>query len=72
MARTHVGPVVKIALSPTKVATATDLDYRRVILPAILAGDLGPIYRINNKRRLLISDVEAWLRKFPHHTGAKA
>jgi hypothetical protein len=68
MARTnHVHAITVIAMSPTKVAIATDLDYRRVILPAILSGELGPVIRIGHRRRLLISDVEAWLRKFPHN-----
>jgi hypothetical protein len=70
MARTnHVLPITMIAMSPTKVAAATALDYRGVVLPAIFVGELGPVYRIGHRRRLLIADVEKWLRRFPHHAA---
>jgi hypothetical protein len=62
MARKHVGPVTKIAMSPTKLATALDLDYRTVIAPAIRSGDL-PAYRIGVKIRVLIEDAVAFIRK---------
>jgi hypothetical protein len=62
--RRHVGPVTKIAMSPTKISTATGLRLDRVISPAIKSGEL-PCYVIGNHRRVLISDVEAWLRTYP-------
>jgi hypothetical protein len=59
---------VRVALSPTQSATATGLHYDRDIKPAIESGAL-PVYLIGNgvkpKRRVLVSDLEQWLRNNP-------
>jgi hypothetical protein len=71
MGRKHVGDVIRVCLSPTKVATATGLHFDRVISPAIAAGEL-PVYLVaGNHRRILISDLEKWLRSFPIATTRK-
>jgi hypothetical protein len=67
MARSnHSGPVVRLAFSPTKIATALSVDYRRTVLPAITAGELGPVYtnpRGKTQRRILVADIERWVRE---------
>jgi hypothetical protein len=62
MSRRHSGPVTKISMSPTKLSTALDLDYRTVIAPAVRSGDL-PCYVIGVKHRVLIEDAVAFIRK---------
>lgn len=67
MSRRHVS-VPKLALSPTKIATALDLSYERVIAPAILIGDLGPVFMFGKQRRILIEDVSRFVRSRPQFT----
>jgi hypothetical protein len=59
---------IKIALSPTQSATATGLNYHRDIAPAVESGAL-PVYLIGSgarpKRRVLVADLEQWLRNNP-------
>jgi hypothetical protein len=37
------------------------VSYQHVILPAVLAGEL-PIYTRGSMRRILIADLEKWIR----------
>jgi len=66
--RNHKFLPVRVALSPTQCATATGLHYDRVIAPAVESGALlvhligdGP----RPKRRVMVSDLEQWLRDHP-------
>jgi excisionase family DNA binding protein len=54
---------VILALSPNAVANALEVD-QRLIRAAIDNGAL-PVYAIGTKRRILTSDIEAWLRSLP-------
>jgi hypothetical protein len=65
----HVRPVPRVALSPAKLATALDLSYEKVILPAVNSGQLGPVFLVNgskHQRRILVEDAVVWLRSQPH------
>jgi hypothetical protein len=64
MPRTHKLPTPIIALSPARCAAAIGADYGDVILPAILCGELGPVYRQGVHRRILIRDLEDWIRNY--------
>ena len=63
--------IVFLALSPTACATALGLNYDRVISPAIASGALGPVYAIGAKRRLLVIDIERFVRSFPQQSKPK-
>ncbi|WLA39470.1 helix-turn-helix domain-containing protein [Bradyrhizobium elkanii] len=54
-------PEVTIALSPAGVADAIGIS-RDVITAAIRSGAL-PVYECGNKRRCLVAEVEAWIRR---------
>jgi hypothetical protein len=64
MPRVHKLPTPIIALSPARCAAAIGANYERCILPAILAGELGPVYTLGLKRRILVRDLEAWMRLY--------
>jgi hypothetical protein len=64
MPRKHVLPTPIIALSPARCAAAIGADYDDVILPAILRGELGPVYRHGVKRRILVRDLEQYIRDY--------
>jgi hypothetical protein len=54
-------PIVLLALSPAATAVALGLR-EQTIYDAIEAGELGPVYINGVKRRLLVSDIEAYVR----------
>jgi hypothetical protein len=56
----HVRPVSPVALSPSRAAAATGLNYERVILPALRDGSLRAS-RIGTKTRILVRDLEAFI-----------
>jgi hypothetical protein len=62
-AKPKMRPEVILALSPTGVATALDIQYDRV-RAAIADGVLTP-HVIGIKHRILVSEVEAWVRSWP-------
>jgi len=71
MPRQRKHPRVFIALSPSACADACQISYP-TILSAISAGEL-PVrtYTQGNARRILVSDLEAWLRTYWTSGGAK-
>jgi hypothetical protein len=56
-------PTIRIGVSPHEAADMLRVDYGRVILPAIRSGDLGPVYSHGNARRVLVSDLERYVRE---------
>lgn len=71
MPRAHKLPTPIIALSPARCAAAIGVNYESVILPAIMCGELGPVYQRGAKRRILIRDLEEWIRTLWLSTPAK-
>jgi predicted regulator of Ras-like GTPase activity (Roadblock/LC7/MglB family) len=55
--------VVILAMSPTACAQALGLS-ETVVQAAIANGDLGPVYIKGAKHRLLVSDIEKWVRSW--------
>jgi hypothetical protein len=72
MPRQRKHPHVFLALSPSACADAIGVSYDHVILPAISSGELGPVYVRGAKRRILVSDLEAWLREIWLPAGPQA
>jgi hypothetical protein len=63
MPRVTKNPVVLLALSPAATATALCIQPSQVY-DAIEKGKLQ-IFQIGIKRRILVSDIEAWVRSWP-------
>jgi len=64
-------PMIMLALSPSATARALGVNYERAILPAIASGALGPVYSLGAKHRLLVSDIERWVRSWPQQSKPK-
>jgi len=65
MARARKKSVCQVAMSPFACADACNVSYERTILPAILGGELQ-VYtnpRGKSARRILVSDLEVWIRE---------
>jgi predicted regulator of Ras-like GTPase activity (Roadblock/LC7/MglB family) len=56
--------VVYLALSPAATAHALGLS-EQVVRDAIANDELGPLYVKGTKTRLLVSDIETWVRSWP-------
>ena len=63
MPRNTTPPTVLLALSPHDSARALGIAYQRVHY-AILSGDLT-VYALGAKRRILTSQLEAWVKTWP-------
>lgn len=63
MPRSTIKPVVFLALSPA--ATATAIGVRPEVINAAIASGALPVYANGIKRRILCSDVEAFVRSWP-------
>ena len=61
MSRKRPTPILFLAISPGMVATCCDVS-ERTVYAAIEKGQLGPVYQIGLKRRILVSDCENWIR----------
>jgi excisionase family DNA binding protein len=61
MPRIRVNRLFPIALSVEKLGEAIGI-HKRILLAAIRAGEL-PVLKIGAKRRVLIEDAVAWLRR---------
>ena len=69
MPRVTKNPIVLLALSPA--ATATALGIRADEVAAGIASGALPVYVRGLKRRILVSDVEAFVRSWPKPTKRK-
>jgi excisionase family DNA binding protein len=67
MSERNKHPICILALAPNAVATAIGISTDKV-RKAILAGDL-PVYQHGQARRVLISDVETWIRSWHKTKG---
>ena len=55
--------LVILAMSPTHAAQALGLS-EDTIRAAIASGELGPLYQKGSKNRLLVADIERWVRSW--------
>jgi hypothetical protein len=62
--RNKYAPKVLIALSPNTICNALEYIHPEVIRGALDSGEL-PSYRIGVKTRVLVSDLENWIRSKP-------
>jgi hypothetical protein len=69
MPRVTQSPKLYLALSPAAVATA--LGVRPEIVKDAIAKEILPVYVNGIKRRILVSDVEAWVRSWPKAVAKK-
>ena len=63
MPRVSKSPFVILALSPAGVAAS--LGIRPEPVQAAIASGALPVHRIGTKNRILIADVEPWVRSWP-------
>jgi hypothetical protein len=70
MPRPQKNPIVYLALSPAMLATALGIS-TQAIYEAVAGGALGPVYVKGNKRRILVSDAERWVRSWKQATAPK-
>jgi excisionase family DNA binding protein len=61
--------VVILALSPAGAATALGVQPRDIY--EAIEADVLPVYGIGIKRRILVSDLEAWVRSKPQPAKRK-
>jgi hypothetical protein len=61
MARKVLHPICYLALSPQQTAVALGVKNER-IYDAILSGKLGPVFQLGCARRILVTDIERWVR----------
>jgi excisionase family DNA binding protein len=64
MPRVTKNPVVYLALSPAAVATA--LGIRADEVADAINNGLLPLFMMGIKRRILVADVERWVRTWPN------
>jgi len=64
MPRVTKNPEMFLALSPAATATALSIRPDEVA-DAIKSGALGPVFMMGIKRRILVADVERWVRSWP-------
>lgn len=69
MPRVTKTPVVYLALSPAAVATA--IGVRPEVVKEAISANVLPVYVKGIKRRVLIADVEAWVRSWPKAVAKK-
>ena len=67
MSERNKHPICIVALAPNAVATAIGISTDKV-RKAILAGDLK-VYQHGQARRILVSDVETWIRSWRKTKG---
>lgn len=63
MPRVTKNPQVYLALSPAAVASA--LDIRADEVSAAINDGLLPVFVMGIKRRILVADIERWVRSWP-------